>query len=107
MIHNNGPTDKQIDFLLYAICDESYEKMCKVSATIDHYCMVCDTIWVEEMFQLVGMECPADLKNYGWTKPRRYLDEGYFYLYCGLPEEGGSENELWHIKFSKPEKLSR
>lgn len=99
-------TDNQLNFLLYAICDESFEKMVSLGYKIDQICMTCETMRVEELFSYLDLNCPEELKPYGWRKPRRYLDEGegYFYVYQGNRVDPELD-KFWHIKLPIPEKL--
>lgn len=98
MIKNNL-TNEQLQFLLKSISNKSHDIMREVEDYISTACMTCETLWCKELFDLLELDCPEELKPYGWKEPRKYLDRGYFYMYIGLIDD------IWCIEFPDPERV--
>lgn len=64
-------TDEQLRFLLYSICDESYEVMIRLSRHIDRLCQTEDILWCDELYLPMGINYPEELRYYGWKNPRQ------------------------------------
>lgn len=90
-------TPEQIKFLLYSLCSESHEEMIELMSYIDTACLTCETLRCRELFDALDISCPEELSSYGWNKPRKLLDSGYFFIY--------NEDEVWHIECPMPERI--
>lgn len=93
-------TDEQLEFLLYSIASESYGKMVELTHYVDQTALTCEVLWCKELFEQLELKCPEELLSYGWKQPRKYYDDGYFYIYSG-------KNDLmWHFECPIPEKIN-
>lgn len=96
-------TNEQLEFLLYGLCSESYEEMVGLRHRTERICIMCEPpLWCHELFLTLRMNCPEELRSYGWKDMKELLNGRWLSLYQPNNEE---TDDMWHITLPLPEKL--